>query len=447
MTNSSPRNIYGNQIYSNGQAGIYCINYSIPYIYNNQITGNGAAGITCALYSPARLGTYAGGGGYNLITGNYWGVGCGYESHAILGTTSGYGYNSIHSNTYCEVKGDYDSDVMAENNWWNRPSPPYYSAGDFCTSFGGTIDYIPALSYNPLGGLMKAASSEYNSDISNEDRSYSFIDSELREALDYLVTGKYEEAIIKYEERYKKETDIGKKKYILGRLAECYNLSEKKGFIGFLNNEVRRSSEGELSRKAELYATSLFLENMQLIKEKNYEQAVDNLEILLKDFPGNDAVVKPALFNLVCLNHHQTNNVSQGNKYLEVLKSKYPNDELTFQAMLTIGEFEDNHYPKPESTSEETSIQEISKTYSLLENYPNPFNPTTVINFSLPQETHVTLKVYDILGQEVAVLVNESKPAGEHKALFNAKELPSGVYIYTVKAGTYSSIKKMLLVK
>jgi len=98
-------------------------------------------------------------------------------------------------------------------------------------------------------------------------------------------------------------------------------------------------------------------------------------------------------------------------------------------------------------SSVEKNNETIPKEFYLYQNYPNPFNPTTVINFSLPQEMHVTLKVYDILGQEIAVLVNQLKPAGEHKALFNAKELPSGVYIYSLKSGTYSSVKKMLLVK
>lgn len=89
----------------------------------------------------------------------------------------------------------------------------------------------------------------------------------------------------------------------------------------------------------------------------------------------------------------------------------------------------------------------ISDNFILYQNYPNPFNPSTVINYSLPRTTYVTLKVYDILGREVALLINEVKPAGEHKAEFNAKLLPSGVYIYNLIAGTYSSVKKMLLVK
>lgn len=81
------------------------------------------------------------------------------------------------------------------------------------------------------------------------------------------------------------------------------------------------------------------------------------------------------------------------------------------------------------------------------QNFPNPFNPTTVIRFKLPEQTNVGLKIYDVLGNEVATLVNESKPAGSYEVEWNASELPSGVYIYQLVAGTNLQMKKMLLLK
>ena len=93
----------------------------------------------------------------------------------------------------------------------------------------------------------------------------------------------------------------------------------------------------------------------------------------------------------------------------------------------------------------------IPKTFALLQNYPNPFNPTTVINYELPVNSHIILKIYDILGREVFTLVNEEKTAGYYEASFNGANLTSGVYIYRLIAqgnGTkFSSIKKMMLVK
>ncbi len=90
--------------------------------------------------------------------------------------------------------------------------------------------------------------------------------------------------------------------------------------------------------------------------------------------------------------------------------------------------------------------------YNLSQNYPNPFNPATQISYSIPSAGFVTLKVYDVLGNEVAVLVNEEKPAGVYTLNFNARsvdgqELSSGVYLYRLKAGDYSSTKKLILMK
>ncbi len=84
---------------------------------------------------------------------------------------------------------------------------------------------------------------------------------------------------------------------------------------------------------------------------------------------------------------------------------------------------------------------------SLSQNYPNPFNPTTTIRYELSANSVVSLKVYDVLGREVKTLVNEFKPAGTYAVEFDASGLASGVYFYRIKAGVFTSMKKMLLVK
>ncbi len=85
--------------------------------------------------------------------------------------------------------------------------------------------------------------------------------------------------------------------------------------------------------------------------------------------------------------------------------------------------------------------------FELLQNYPNPFNPSTTIKWKMPVESFVTLKVYDILGKEVAMLVNEYRQAGISEALFDGSELNSGIYFYTINAGSFAKSNKMLLLK
>lgn len=86
-------------------------------------------------------------------------------------------------------------------------------------------------------------------------------------------------------------------------------------------------------------------------------------------------------------------------------------------------------------------------SYFLDQNYPNPFNPTTNIEFRIADFGFVSLKVYDILGNEIVTLVNEEKPAGEYEVEFSAAELPSGIYFYQLKAGDYVQTKKMVLLR
>jgi hypothetical protein len=90
---------------------------------------------------------------------------------------------------------------------------------------------------------------------------------------------------------------------------------------------------------------------------------------------------------------------------------------------------------------------ELPTIYSLEPNYPNPFNPTTVIKYSIPEASEVTLSVYDILGREVATLVNEKKEPGYYQVTFNAENLASGIYIYRLVTKNYTKSQKMLLVK
>jgi flagellar hook assembly protein FlgD len=91
-------------------------------------------------------------------------------------------------------------------------------------------------------------------------------------------------------------------------------------------------------------------------------------------------------------------------------------------------------------------------TYSLFQNYPNPFNPTTTITYELPQTSNVRLEVFNILGQRVATLVNETQEAGFYQLQWDGRDnnhlrVASGMYLYRIQADKFSSVKKMLLVK
>ncbi len=101
-------------------------------------------------------------------------------------------------------------------------------------------------------------------------------------------------------------------------------------------------------------------------------------------------------------------------------------------------------YTSPMSVDNETNPP---TDFILSQNYPNPFNPTTIIKYQISELNFVTLKVYDVLGNEIALLVNEEKPIGTHKIEFNASALPSSIYFYRLQAGSFVETKKMVLMK
>ncbi|MCH7963038.1 MAG: T9SS type A sorting domain-containing protein [Bacteroidetes bacterium] len=85
--------------------------------------------------------------------------------------------------------------------------------------------------------------------------------------------------------------------------------------------------------------------------------------------------------------------------------------------------------------------------FELNQNYPNPFNPTTTIKFQIPESSFITIKIYDVLGNEITTLINEEKPAGVYEVEFDASVYSSGVYFYNLQAGNFIDVKKMILLK
>lgn len=103
------------------------------------------------------------------------------------------------------------------------------------------------------------------------------------------------------------------------------------------------------------------------------------------------------------------------------------------------------------STTKLTDVEDqstnVPRNFSLSQNYPNPFNPTTTIDYSIPKSGFVSLKVYDVLGREVATLVNEGKSPGNYSVVFNASQCSSGIYYYRIRIGSFTEVKKLCLIK
>jgi hypothetical protein len=145
-------------------------------------------------------------------------------------------------------------------------------------------------------------------------------------------------------------------------------------------------------------------------------------------------------------------NIKEGDYYLRVVIKNQTDINADYNVS-------DIQYEKtdglPKAATQELSFNGTSviKEYNLFQNYPNPFNPVKMINYQLPNDSKVTLKVYDILGKEITTLVNEYKGAGKYSVEFsagscgNAANLPSGIYFYELRANDFATSKKMILLK
>ncbi|MCI0473390.1 MAG: T9SS type A sorting domain-containing protein, partial [Ignavibacteria bacterium] len=133
---------------------------------------------------------------------------------------------------------------------------------------------------------------------------------------------------------------------------------------------------------------------------------------------------------------HQHSDLSSGDGCTQITtpSSSYtarPNVKLTISPSTAIGN-ENNGIPT---------------VFSLSQNYPNPFNPVTKINFAIPKQSQVLIKVYDILGREVVTLVNDVKSPGYYSVDFDGSNFASGVYFYRIEAGTFTDVKRFMLIK
>jgi hypothetical protein len=142
---------------------------------------------------------------------------------------------------------------------------------------------------------------------------------------------------------------------------------------------------------------------------------------------------------------YQVTTSGLNNRQVKLRLKAYTNSQFNYS--LTQRFAEESVLGKMNFKQKSLDINGTIKEYELVQNYPNPFNPSTAIRYQIPQDGIVTLKIYDILGSEVATLVNEQKAAGKYEVNFNASALASGVYLYKIQSGSFVSSKKMILIR
>ncbi|MFZ2324923.1 MAG: T9SS type A sorting domain-containing protein [Ignavibacteriaceae bacterium] len=187
------------------------------------------------------------------------------------------------------------------------------------------------------------------------------------------------------------------------------------------------------------------------MKYRKFDEVLVNLNKISSNYNYSTEIRKNNLFNTALLYLNGYNNYSKAKEIFNEFSKQYPDDKLNLDAeLLMIPAFPEEHQNsmvKETKTENQTIDNDNNTLYSLSDCYPNPFNPSTIINYSVKDAGLVKVKIYDILGSEIAELVNENKESGNHSVGFNASNLPSGVYIYTLQVNGFSASRKMLLLK
>ena len=438
--NMSSPTITNNQIRNNGGYGIWAQNESSPSISSNIITGNSYSGIYSDLYSAIGGNCPAS----NALRNNGTGLSLYYNSETYFGYSGCGGSNSICNSTGYEVSATSNSYAYVQNNWWGSYPP---NASEFYADGTSYIDRSSPLSSDPNPTMQKSSSLSLNTVGLGAAQSSaidwdSFFDAEIMKALQSFFAGNYQDALDQFEKKFTKEKDFSKKKYALAKISQCYSRMNNKGFIDYLNNNILP----KLSKDDELYAVALELEYLSYLREGKFENAVNNLNILRDNHSTSEEMYKHSLFNLSFVFGKYLNNITKAKEYLGELEAKYPNDRLVLNGkMLILGENPSNFSYRNQQFADTFLTNSVQD--ELLGNYPNPFNPTTKISFSLPQKSQIKLKVFDVLGREIQILADGVYEAGKYEVEFNATNLPSGVYFYNFTSGSNSITKKMLLMK
>jgi photosystem II stability/assembly factor-like uncharacterized protein len=181
--------------------------------------------------------------------------------------------------------------------------------------------------------------------------------------------------------------------------------------------------------------------------ERQIAATLAALDTCIQSYPNTSSELL-ALYSKISLALNVLNDRTLAQSAFQTLQTQYPEHSLTHIADVLVNNGSQLR-PTGKSTvaAANTSSSEKPLSYALEQNYPNPFNPETRIHFELPEHNAVVLVVYDLLGREVATLVNDFKKAGKYDVTFTATNLASGVYFYRLQAGTFHSVKKLLLLR
>ncbi|MGD1007418.1 MAG: S8 family serine peptidase [Ignavibacteriaceae bacterium] len=423
LYNSSPT-IQSCTIDSNSEYGIYLISSS-PYLYGNYIQKN-YMGVNCSATSNPTFGSGTTKGDNN-ITNNTYGIFCQNNSTPMIGNNSPVngGYNNLENTNY-NVYNMSSNSVYAENNWWNTTNTSQFKiAGESPVVYS---PYLTSAVNIPSPPLMKSAVNLYTAQGSSTP-----LLSQLNQANQLIASNNLVQARAICMNMITNYPDSSYSYNALNLLKEIYPAADsvKNVYQLLFNNTTKK----------DLYAMAgLILADVDTANKLSHINDVINSY-------GTDNIVEYALFDKFVYYHFDKGDKQNAAAVLSKLDNMFLLSSEDIEVHIINGDTAYYKIDLAKKPALQEAVSQIPTVYALFNNYPNPFNPSTIIQYQLPTNGMVTIKVYDILGREVKTLVNDYKTAGNYSVSFDASKLASGIYFYQIRAGNFITTKKMMLVK
>ncbi len=426
LYNTSP-DIQCCDFHDNVYAGIYLI-YSSPYLFNNKMRFNyyGTYSITGSNPKFGNGSTQ----GENGITDNYCGVYCWNNAYPVLGRSSPLdgGYNNLVNAAY-NVYNSSSGTVYANHIWWGATTPSNFKIyGSGTTSY---TDYLSSsVTISPAPPLSKSSSIL----VASADNNIPML-SELEKAYQLIASNDLAEARDVCLNLIHNYPDYSVSFNALNLLKETYTNDEIKSEEEIYKTLFNSKEKKDIHAMAGLILSSIDEDNR-----------LNRINEVINRYEG-ESIVELALFDKFVHYYFGLDDEENALAISKELDEQFPLSQGAFEAHRILGD-EEYYTIKPiiKKGDESPTVVTIME-FSLSDNYPNPFNPTTKIKYTVPEMCSVTLKVYDILGKEIVTLVNEEKPAGSYEVEFNGSHLASGVYFYHIQAGSFSNTRKFILMK
>ena len=384
--------------------------------------------------------------------------------------SSGYEVYTSHSDDNTSISSSNSANVHVYHSWFCEPvtydfsatssghldaldcyfvipgHPVSYTSGGGTVTHSGDMSCVSKISNN-TGGKYGPSAMQIKSDDSVEtefskvNTSYFTLLKTINEAEEKGISGnevlknQFLNIAIDFKNFIDKNPQSSLARVALTTTANSFGLfDDNNGMKSFLDEIINDEKLASLKGNAE----NLMIDYYSNIED--YDNAISTADASINNYKSDDQLLCEGLLKKGLILSHKLKQQEKAIECFSAIVNSYPDNSLAEFAKNQLEEL-GVKFDEPANTASDNN--EGLSTSS----YPNPFNPTTIINYTLPENERVVIKVYDILGREVKELVNEQKAAGTYSVELDGGKLSSGVYFYTITAGRFSETKKMMLTK